>query len=1293
MKSVSPFQKANRLSVCALALGMLFSCVPLAPAAVINQQPHSTNVLAGSNATFTVVAGGQTPLSFRWAFNGTNLTNGGRISGATNSTLLITAVIAGDAGNYRVVVSNSISSVTSSVATLTVLVPASIITQPSNQIASIGNTVVFSVGATGTEPLVYQWRKNGLALADGGRISGVTNQTFTISNIQMSDAGSYGVTVSNLWGVAASAEVSLVVLPIAVWGEPEDGGVAGLPVALTNVFAIAAQGAVDLGLKSDGSAVGWGDNSYGQTSVPAGLSNIVEIAVGHGHDLALGSDGSITGWGDNTYGESVAPVGLSNVVCIGAGYQASVALKSDGTIVGWGYDLYGETNPPAGLSNIVAIAVGDFHALAIKDDGTVVGWGWDNSGETVAPAGLSNVVAVAAGGAYFSMALKSDGTVVQWGYNPNCCGQINMPAGLSNVTAIAAGFYQSLALRNDGTVSAWGGNYWGEASPPAGLSNVVAVAAGYYHSLALVQNPAAQVPPLIRWVGQTNRTIPAGHGAVIIPLLSGSLPMSFQWYFNGSPLSGQTNKWLALNSLQSSQSGNYQLIVSNNYGSATSPVTTITIGQPPAIVLQPADQSVVLGNTATFGAPVFGDAPLGCQWWFNGAPLMDNGRINGSTTTNLTIANIQTNDAGTYQLVATNNYGTATSTAATLTVLVPAYISSQPTNLNVLPGSNASFSVTANGSTPLNYLWYSNGVPLANGGRFSGATSATLTISGAQTNDSAAYQVVVTNNYGAATSSLATLTVYARVQIIGQPSSQAVLLGSNATFTITAAGSALSCQWLFNSMPLSDGDRISGSATPMLTVSNVHSSDAGGYVAVVTNPLSAATSRTASLTPQSVLAPSVRHVALTCTNPLPPYLDWTTAATNIQDAIDASVAGDSVIVSNGVYSTGGRAVYGQATNRVTVDRAITVQSTNGPASTFIKGDYTAPTYGGPNARCAYLTNGAVLAGFTLTNGGTIFSTNTVFEASGGGVWCESSSAVVSNCVLAGNIAAAVGGGAFRGTLFNCLLTNNFASQGGGACSNVLFNCTLMKNSASYQDLNTGGGAIYSTLSNCLLVANSGIGGGGGAAVSTLISCVLSNNSANYGGGVCAGIVNNSLLSSNRALVYGGGAYSSALNNCVLKTNLAARSGGGAYNCGLTNCTVVGNNGAGGGVDGGAVINSIVYDNPGGNIVNTKAVFYSCSYPYIGYIGTGGFTNAPLFVNEAGGDFHLQSNSPCINSGNNAFVSVTNDFDGNPRIVGGTVDIGAYEYQTPVPFSPTPGRSNTACRPTARWIIWTWTAPG
>ena len=79
MKSASRFQRANWLSVCGLALVMFSNYALPVSAAVINQQPQSTNVLAGSNAGFTVGASGQTPLNFRWSFNGTNLTNGGRI--------------------------------------------------------------------------------------------------------------------------------------------------------------------------------------------------------------------------------------------------------------------------------------------------------------------------------------------------------------------------------------------------------------------------------------------------------------------------------------------------------------------------------------------------------------------------------------------------------------------------------------------------------------------------------------------------------------------------------------------------------------------------------------------------------------------------------------------------------------------------------------------------------------------------------------------------------------------------------------------------------------------------------------------------------------------------------------------------------------------------------------------------------------------------------------------------------------------------------------------------------------
>jgi hypothetical protein len=152
------------------------------------------------------------------------------------------------------------------------------------------------------------------------------------------------------------------------------------------------------------------------------------------------------------------------------------------------------------------------------------------------------------------------------------------------------------------------------------------------------------------------------------------------------------------------------------------------------------------------------------------------------------------------------------------------------------------------------------------------------------------------------------------------------------------------------------------------------------------------------------------------------------------------------------------------TNRVAVDKLLELRSVNGPAVTAIVGSRP----NGPGAvRCVYLTNGASLSGFTLTNGATVWGWDTYSEMSGGGVWCESTNAVVCNCVLVGNSACGDGGGAYSGTLNNCTLTNNSADQvGGGASHSTLYNCTLTGNSAS-----VGGGAYMGTLDNCIVYFN------------------------------------------------------------------------------------------------------------------------------------------------------------------------------------------------------------------------------
>jgi hypothetical protein len=178
-----------------------FVFVPPPPSPpVIGTQPQSLTVNQGNSATFTVVASGTAPLSYQWRFNGAN------IAGATASSYTKNNVQTNDAGNYSVVITNSVNSITSSLASLTVYVPPLITSQPKSVTTNAGSDVTFTVAATGTAPLSYVWRFNGAI------ISGATTTAYTRTNVQAVDAGVYSVIVSNVAGAAISDDATLALI-------------------------------------------------------------------------------------------------------------------------------------------------------------------------------------------------------------------------------------------------------------------------------------------------------------------------------------------------------------------------------------------------------------------------------------------------------------------------------------------------------------------------------------------------------------------------------------------------------------------------------------------------------------------------------------------------------------------------------------------------------------------------------------------------------------------------------------------------------------------------------------------------------------------------------------------------------------------------------------------------------------------------------------------------------------------------------------------------------------------------
>jgi hypothetical protein len=397
----------------------------------------------------------------------------------------------------------------------------------------------------------------------------------------------------------------------------------------------------------------------------------------------------------------------------------------------------------------------------------------------------------------------------------------------------------------------------------------------------------------------------------------GTFPFTYQWYKDGSDITGATGGTYSISSVQLTDAGTYSVVVTNSAGFATSDGAILTVSSAavaPSFTTRPASQTVTTGASVTFTTAASGSPAPTYQWRKNGIA------ISGATAASYTIAGVVAGDAGTYTALATNSAGSATSNGAVLTVnpatSAPVF-TLQPTSKTVTVGASVTFTAAASGLPAPTYQWRKNGANI------SGATAASYTIASVVAGDAGTYTVLATNSAGSATSNGAVLTVNPATSapvFTLQPISRNVEIGDSVTFVAAASGTPTpTYQWKKN------GRSISGATSASYTIASVATGNAGTYAVVATNSAGSATSNGAVLTvttsaPKFTVQPaswtvttgaSVMFTAAASGSPTPTY-QWrkngkkisgaTRATYTIAQVTNSNAATYSVVATNSVGS-------------------------------------------------------------------------------------------------------------------------------------------------------------------------------------------------------------------------------------------------------------------------------------------------------------------------------------------------------------------------------------------------------
>jgi uncharacterized repeat protein (TIGR03803 family) len=553
----------------------------------LTAQPAGQTVYAGDTVLLNVAVIGASPLSYQWQKNGTNLVNGGNLSGAAARLLALGSVTLADIGTYSVIVSNALGSVRSADAVLSVISSPPFITlQPTNQSPAPGATVTFAVTAFGNSPLSYQWQRNGTNLADGANLSGSGTSALTLFNVVEADNGTYSVIVSNVLSSVTSAGAVLTVIPVSA---------PGTRLATLHSFSSTGGGGwPPNGLMSASNGVLYGTTQFGRSN----------SFSGPGTAFRLTTNGFLTTL-------------VSFAVTNGSLPQAALAQGSDGNL--YGTTKYGGTNfvgsvfqmtPDGSLTNLYSFEGGadgiyPDAPLLPATDGNLYG-----TTPTGGDSGSGNVFTINPAGAFtnlysFTGGLDGDGptgALVQ-GADGNFYGltPYGGASGKGNAFRITPGGVLTTLYSFTGGTDGYSpagamirgadGNFYGVTthSVLSGIELFGTTTSGGTGGRGTVFRLSFTGSPQI--TGQpASHTVVGGVDALFNVAVSGARSFTYQWQKNGTNLvdggnlSGPTNRTLSLASVSLADAATYSVVVSNALGSATSAGARLTVVYPPVFL-------------------------------------------------------------------------------------------------------------------------------------------------------------------------------------------------------------------------------------------------------------------------------------------------------------------------------------------------------------------------------------------------------------------------------------------------------------------------------------------------------------------------------------------------------------------------------------------------------------------------------------------------------------------------------------------------------------------------------------